>query len=215
LFALALAATLLGYLVPLFRWDFTTGYDWDLFSGYSLVLRTIVLRDHHLPLHDPWVFGGLDMLSNPQTRMLSPIFLLDLLFGPHGGNLVSLIVYGFAGMLGMYALLRDRGTSPMASLVGGILFIQSSWFGLHYVEGHIAYGSMQLFPWVLYFALRLERPRACFGLLSLMALFVLDGGIYTAIFSVLLLLGAAAAGLVDLMAPFRGGGRQRPKGEGR
>jgi hypothetical protein len=68
---------------------------------------------------------------------------------------------------------------------------------------------MQLLPWVIFFALRLERPFAFFGLSSLMALFVLDGGIYTAIFSVMLLLAGGATGLFNFSALAKGSGRRR------
>ena len=203
----ALAVALLGFGVPLVHWGLTPGYDWDLFSGYSLVLRTNLLHYLQLPLQDPLSCGGIDLLANPQTRMFSPMVLVDALFPPFTANFVSLLVYAFVGALGMIRLLRDRGRSEGASLAGAAMFINSSWFGLHFSEGHITYGSMQLLPWVLYLGLRLRSSISVFALISLLTLFVLDGAIYTAIYGALLLVGGAAAGLIPVRPLFQGGRR--------
>jgi hypothetical protein len=209
LIAAALLFTILGYWVPLTHWNHTVGFDWDLFSGYSLVIRSLLLTFHRLPLHDPWVGGGLDLLSNPQTRIFSPMVLADVLFPPHASDLVTLVVYGFLGFLGMYALLRDRGRSVTASLTCAVMFLHGSWFGLHYVEGHIAYGCMQLFPWILYLSLRLDQPSALFGLVSLFALFILDGGVYATIYGLMIVVGAAAVGLIEPGRALSGGRDER------
>ena len=91
--ACCVAAALLGFSVPIWNWDRTVGFDWDLFSGYSLVLRTYLLLYRGIPLHDPWVRGGLDLLANPQLRAFSPMVLVDLVFGPHTADLASLVLY--------------------------------------------------------------------------------------------------------------------------
>ena len=139
----------------------------------------------------------MDLLANPQNRIFSPLLALDLILNPYSANLASLILYGIFGMLGMYRLLLSQGISQWSSLVGAVLFINSSWFGLHFTEGHIPYGSLQLLPWVLYFALTLQNLSSLFALLSLLALFILDGGIYTFIFSLLILVAGLSVGWVD------------------
>jgi 2-polyprenyl-3-methyl-5-hydroxy-6-metoxy-1,4-benzoquinol methylase len=185
-----------GYLTPLLNWNRTIGVDWDYFSSLSLVVRSNVLSYGKFPLHDPWVGGGLDILANPQNRIFSPLFILDLLLSPHAANLVSLILYSFLGMVGTYLMLRGREVSRVAAVACAILFVNSSWFGLHFSEGHVPYGSFQLLPWVLYFAFRLSKPSAVFGLCSLLSLFLLDGGMYAFIFSLVLLALCTAVGLV-------------------
>lgn len=192
-----LLASLAGFLIPLLNWKQTIGQDWDYFTSLSLVVRSNVLSYGSFPLHDPWVGGGLDVLANPQNRIFSPFFVLDLLLSPQAANLLPLIIYGFLGMVGMFLLLRGREVSRVAAATCAILFVNSSWFGLHFSEGHIPYGSLQLLPWVLYFGFRLTKPAAFFGLCSLLALFLLDGGIYAFIFSLVLLALCTAAGLIQ------------------
>src|SRR6202022_3611728 len=106
--------------------------------------------------HDPWCGGGLNVLANPQNRIFSPLLVLDLAFSPYWANLVGLVVYAFFGLWGMYRLVREFEIPPPAAALTAILFINGSWFGLHFAEGHIPYGSMQLLPWVLWAFLRIE-----------------------------------------------------------
>src|SRR5262245_59098519 len=65
--------------------------DWTYFNAMSLVVRSIVLHFRRFPLHNPWVCGGLDLLANPQTRIFSPMMLLDLALTPQWANLMGLV----------------------------------------------------------------------------------------------------------------------------
>ena len=67
--------------------------------------------------------------------------------------------------------------------MGAQLFVGSGWFGLHYSVGHITFGSMQLLPFIFLAARNILNSRYQLGVLAVLALFLLDGGIYTFIFS--------------------------------
>jgi hypothetical protein len=174
--------------------------DWHYFNALSLVVRSNILGYHRLPIHDPWVAGGVDILANPQSRVFSPLVLLDILFQPQMANLLSLMAYTFAGLWGMYLLLRSKQVEEIFAMIGAILFINCSWFGLHYAEGHIPFGAMQLLPWSLYLLGQLPSSRAVVGLHLLFAWMLLDGQIYPAIFSGLIMVSAVMTGLIRLPA---------------
>jgi hypothetical protein len=148
------------------------------------------------PLHDPWACGGNDLWANPQHRLFSPFVLLDLLLPAHLANLASLVVLAFVGHYLAIRLFEALGNSRASAVTCASLWILSSWFGLHFAEGHIAFGMIQLVPGVALCALHIDRPRAQLGLAALLSLFLLSGGIYAALFS-----AYAAASLLPIYWP--------------
>jgi hypothetical protein len=131
--------------------------------------------------------GGSDLLANPQSRVFSPAVLFDIIGGPHYGNFLYLFTYAVLGAFGAYRLLRAHAVSAASAVTGALLFVNSTWFSLHFAEGHLPFGPFLLLPWALHFALTLAKPTSVFGLFSLLALFLLDGGMYPFIFSVVLI----------------------------
>ncbi len=184
-FLLVLGA-LLGFIVPIVKVRQSLGQDWKYFDSQSLVVRSAVLFYKRFPIHDPWVMGGTDLLANPQSRVFSPAVLFDIIGGPYYGNFLYLMAYAVLGAFGGYRLLRAHGVSAASAVTGALLFVNSTWFSLHFAEGHLPFGPFLLLPWVLHFALTLSRPESAFGIFSLLALFLLDGGMYPFIFSVVL-----------------------------
>ncbi|MGK5084977.1 hypothetical protein WDW37_16940 [Bdellovibrionota bacterium FG-1] len=178
--------------------------DWAYFESLSLLVRSSVLKYHVFPLHDPWCGGGTSLLANPQTRLFSPMGLMDLLFPPYWANLSGLVIYAALGCLGMYRLLRYLAISRETAIVAATLFINGSWFGLHFAEGHITFGTMQLLPWVLLFFLRIEKPRYLLALTALLSYFLLDGSIYTFIFAKLMMLSCLVFGVKSWRDLWRG-----------
>lgn len=191
---------LLTLVYPMFFLHELYGRDWRYFDGLSLFVKSSFLgyRNHGgplLPLQDPWCGGGLNVLANPQNRIFSPFLLLDLALPIYWANLIGLLIYAFFGVWGMYRLMREFQIARPASLLTALLFINGSFFGTHYAEGHIPFGSMQLLPWVLWAFLRIERKGAMLLLTALLSLFLLDGGMYCFIFSLLLIASACLVGL--------------------
>jgi len=206
----AVAAVLAVYAIPLALIEVSTGQDWRYFDSLSLVVRSSLLSYGEWPPHDPWIRGGLDVMANPQSRLFSPFGLLDLPFSPHTANLLSLVIYAIGGFLSMRVLLGRFGHSPALSRLGGFLFVAGSWFALHFTEGHIAYGCFQLMPLVALALLRLDRPRMRLLLAGILALMVLDGGLYAAVFSFYLALGMLLTGLLPIVKTARAV-RERPR----
>src|SRR5271170_2265254 len=59
--------------------------DWDTLGALQWSAYYEVRSFHQLPLWDPYRCGGLPLLANPQSRILTPFFLLHLIFGPSLG----------------------------------------------------------------------------------------------------------------------------------
>ena len=175
----------------LLLWSFaanTIVLDWGYFNGLSLVVRSSVLHYGLFPLHNPWVGGGLDIVANPQSRVFSPLILLDILFPPHYANLLSLVILSVAGVYGFYRLLLFLGISPSVSLFGSFLFVHGTYFSLHFSVGHIPFGAFQLSGLALYFILRIREFRFKVYYALLNAFFLLNGAVYAFIFTQFLLL---------------------------
>ncbi len=189
-----LLITCLAFATPLLKGGSPIGYDWDYFNSLSLVVRSSLVSFGKWPLQDPWVKGGMDLLANPQSRVFSPLLLVDVLLPGPWANLASLMILAGLGAWGMARLLRSQGLGHAASLVGAALWINGSWFGLHFAEGHIAFGSLQLMPWILHCLRRPRQPRRLFGYFSILAFFLLDGGMYAFGLGALLTLACLASG---------------------
>src|ERR1700693_5382479 len=80
LFGLAFSLPVLAHLSAV-----STNYDWDFHLELHWVPFYKVTHFHQFPLWNPYRCGGLPMLANPHSRILTPFFLLHLLFGPFIG----------------------------------------------------------------------------------------------------------------------------------
>ena len=177
----------LAYGAFFYFYPLSPSQDWDYFNALSLFIRSSYRYFHRFPLQNPWLCGGLDLLTNPQNRLFSPMGILDWLLPPYLANLLSLMIFSLVGHLGMYLCSRHLGISKLASLVISILFIQSNWFGHHFAVGHITFGSMQLLPLSMYLAFKSKSDKYFLFLALLHSFFLLDGAFYTFVFSVYLI----------------------------
>ena len=198
--AAAAAAATVVLAVPLVFWRWTAAHDWDYFDSLAWVVRSAVLHYGTLPLHDPWMCGGVDIGANPQSRLLSPLMLLDLAFVPHVANLATLWLCAAGGFAGMAALLRHLGHARRLAWLGGLLFVGSTWFSLHWSEGHLRFALIALLPVVALAALRLGERRMQLAMATLLSLFMLEGAIYAFVYALYLLAALTVAGIVPWRA---------------
>lgn len=172
----------MGYLVPIARWGTSISADWDYFNALALLVRSSVLSYQVFPLHNPWACGGLDLLTNPQTRILSPLLLLDIVLPPLAANWVSLWLFALAGAVGAYLMCKDAGR--MVGVVMASLWANASFFALHFAEGHIPFAHMLLLPWIPVLMAQLNARWARLALVALVTHMALAGGGYATIFAV-------------------------------
>ncbi len=131
--------------------------DWDQFSFRHETPRLALLRDHQLPLWNPYVNGGNVLLAHPHCPAFSPWYLPTLLLGAGWGLRVSVVLFMALGATGMAALLRRWEVSAGGCFVGGVLLMMSTHFALHVTEGHLEWCVLGLMPWVMLCLVRAER----------------------------------------------------------
>ena len=155
---------LAGFLPFFVNYDKVLNFDWTYFNSLGFLFKSIILEYQRFPVHDPWVCGGCDILSNPQNWIFSPLIILTLLLPPYEANLTSIVLMSFIGFFGMYRLLKFYNVSNWISILCALLFVNSSWLGLHITEGHLVYRSFLLLPLFIYLLLSLESLKKFFFL---------------------------------------------------
>ena len=150
--------------------------DWDQHLMYHWVPYETLWNYGQVPLWNPFMCGGMPMLGNPQSRWLSPLFLLHLWFGPELAIQLEIIVHIALAWLGAFVLGRTSGLSRLAAVMPAGVFAGCSAFYLHFAEGHTGALSYAYLPWILA-AAAVRRPLIAGALL---ALAIGEGGIYSA-----------------------------------
>ncbi len=121
--------------------------DWDQHLFYHAVPRHTLIEYHQFPLWNPYYCGGTVMLANPQSRFLSPSFLLILIFGTIKGIKLDIFLHLIIGLLGMYILARYYKMDTLtASLPAGI-YMLSSMYVLNLTVGMTWFLSVVYLPW--------------------------------------------------------------------
>src|SRR5579883_1236873 len=57
-------------------------WDWPEFLIRNWVACYSVRHFHQLPLWNPYECGGMPLLAHPSSQILTPLFVLPLVFGP-------------------------------------------------------------------------------------------------------------------------------------
>jgi hypothetical protein len=184
--SLALASALWS---PAFFRPFATGFgDWQFFHHMWEAGYVALVRYGEWPLWDPYHCGGITIFGNPQSQHLSPLYLAALLAGPTLGSKLFLLVHAWAGFAGMYLFARRSGLALPGALLASIAWAASGFFVSHGSGGHSAFLPFYLTPWLL-LAWRAAAVdlRYCVAVAALIALTLLEGGVYPFPYFVLLL----------------------------
>jgi len=178
-------------------------FDWDFMMGLTWVPYQTIVRYHQLPLWNPYKCGGLPMLANPESHVLSPGFLLTLLFGPFAGVQLEVPIRLAIGWAGGYLLARILKIGPLGAIATATVFPASSWFFLKAGVGHMwALECVSCAPWAFAFAwLSVERDALRYAAISgaALALMFLGIGPYPTAFT-----AVGIAALLTAIALMRG-----------
>ena len=166
---------------------FPASGDWDMFTQLRWVPYYTITHFHQLPFWNPYKCGGMGMLSNPESSVVSPTLIPYLLFGPYTGLYLDILVHIAIGVAGCYVLGRAMALSRLAAIVSAVIFPSSSWLYLHLSVGHLNFLPAFYIPWVAaLFLISIDRrqllPAALGGLIC--ALTLTEGNytfLYTAI----------------------------------
>ncbi len=148
-----------------------------------------VLHFHQFPFWNPYLAGGNILFAHPEVGILSPFFILLLIFGPIGGIKLQMLVCYFLGFWGTYKLGRRLDLSDIASYLVSFAYFGSSYFALHFSIGHVPFTHFCFLPWFIYFLLKVQNNwKYIFGAGLTIALIIIGNGaavpfLYTLFFS--------------------------------
>lgn len=147
---------------------------WQFVPWLRLARRE--LASGRLPLWNPHQDGGVPLLGNAQSALLSPLNWPVLLLGADPGWNLSLLARILLAAAGAFAFLRDLGRSRISSALGAAAFALSGAF-VAWLEHPLALSAAPA-PLVLLFARRAARDRSARAVagLALSAFLVLAGG---------------------------------------
>ncbi len=135
------------------------GADRDMFTQLRWVPYYTLTHFHQLPFWNPYKCGGMPMLGNPESAIVTPFLLLYLVFGLIPGMLLEIYVHVAIMFAGGYVFGRELGLVPRAALVLAAMFPSSSWLSLHVAMGHLNFLSIAYIPWILSLLLMSNRLR--------------------------------------------------------
>jgi hypothetical protein len=193
-FALVFSYPLLGHLG-------TAGLAWDWMPNMQMAWAAwnCVIHLHQFPWWQPWVCGGYPIFAHPESRILTPFFLLHLVFGPAVGLHLEIIAHLALGFAGAFFLARTLEISPIGAVACAGTFMGSSWYYLHLGVGHVMFLGYVYAPWIL--ALFLLDYAVLAALL--LALVLYEGGVVYALPHIVLLLAVPASTLAVERRSFR------------
>ncbi len=147
--------------LPNFR-HFTLLPSWgdpDLFAALRWVPYYTLSHFHQLPLWNPYKCGGMPMLGNPESAIVTPFLLFYLPLGLVPGMLLEVYLHLALAFVGGYVLGRELGLRPLACVVLGAMFPSSSWLPLHVGAGQFNFLSVTYLPLILALLLAARRTR--------------------------------------------------------
>jgi len=156
--------------------------DAQVLAHYESAARESVLTWHELPLWDPYYCGGAYLLGTPQSRFVSPTFLLTLLFGEARGESLAVFAMLIVGLEGTFRYGRSRGATALGAMLAAPAFALSGVFAVSSSLGWVNFYGFELLPWMALGTRRaLEGERMGIVALALSAAFCVGfGGTYAA-----------------------------------
>ena len=170
-----------GYWSPALVHFEETGFgDWQQFQHQWEAAWVAVARWGEMPLWNPFHCGGVTLFGDPQAQAYGPLFWFLFPLGTTLGLKVFLILHTAAGLSGMYLLARrELGVRVPGAMLAAIVWGGSGFFAWHGSGGHSAFLPFYFAPWLLMAWRRaIVDPRWCAAVAGIMALVLLEGGVY-------------------------------------
>lgn len=164
--------------------------DWDFYSTTHNAYRKTMVEEHVFPLWEPYTAGGTSAIGDPEFSVLSPLFLLELVFGTQVGMRLSVMTSVFVGGLGMYILSRKIRLSALAGVLVAIAYMFGGVNLLEIIEGHVNIYMAMWLPWIFWAWLEMIRgKRGTLKCSIFLALTFLGGGIYLLMYTAIAFIG--------------------------
>ena len=123
--------------------------DSDLFDQLRWVPYYTLTHYHQWPFWNPYKCGGMSMLGNPESGVVTPFLLIYLMGGLLTGIFLEIYLHIAIAFVGGYVLGRELGLRPVACIVLAGMFPSSSWLPLHIAFGHLNFLSAAYLPWII------------------------------------------------------------------
>ncbi|MBI4403743.1 MAG: hypothetical protein HY537_06265, partial [Deltaproteobacteria bacterium] len=186
------ALILLVFCWPIFENLQNLGiWDWDQHLFYFGSFVKTVKEYHQLPLWNPWHCGGNGLLQNPQIPLVSPVYLLSVIFSVPTALKINIYLHYLVGALGTLAIANAfRVSNAFIYLAAASIFIFNGSLVWHIRVGHTHFLSSCIWPWIFFCYLRTLATHRLRWLLSaamLLAFIIFEGGFYPATYIALFL----------------------------
>lgn len=160
--------------------------DWDYYFSLHHAYRETIVKYHQFPLWNPYTCGGTAALGDPEFPVLTPTFLLELIFGIPVGLRLAIYLSTIVGAMGLLALGKRLGLSPLPALLVALAGAFGTVNLLEITEGHVNVLAAMWIPWIFWSWLGVyrgrTRPIVCGAFL---AITFLQGGIYLLMYTAL------------------------------
>lgn len=144
--------------------------DAQVLDAYEHHAALTVRQFGQLPLWDPYYCGGIYSIGSPQTRHVSPTFLLSVLFGHDRGAALIVFAMIIVGLEGAFRYTRSRGASAVGALLAAPVFAASGTFATAPLLGWINFFGFQLMPWAAFGVREGLRSRFSAGAVTVVAM---------------------------------------------
>ena len=123
--------------------------DGVLFNVPLRVAFARIVADGHVPLWNPYIFGGMPLFGSAQGGLLLPLNWFFLLFSaPVATNMMMLATYALAG-LGAFLYARRTGASLAGAAVTGLVWQWSGFLVAQIGHTNVVHVA-SLLPWLLW-----------------------------------------------------------------
>jgi len=144
----------INYLPYLKNLDYWAQTDFAIQVSWLMSARDAILREHQLPLWNPYYCGGIPLLGYAESMFASPVFLPILALGVVGVRLATYLATVF-GMMGFYLLARHLGMGRISSFLPPLIFLLNTQFQAKLYFGGIGGVYPAVFiPWVILYYLK-------------------------------------------------------------
>ena len=131
--------------------------DWDLHLAWFEALRLAVVRFHQFPWWNPWNAGGFPLAFEPQVGLASLDTLFVIPFGTENGLRLASVASMMLATEGARRLARNLFEDPWAVALAAAVYAWNGAVLIFTVSGHALTLCYPFFPWMLLFALRIDR----------------------------------------------------------
>ena len=192
--AIFFIVSLIFTLPYLLKWGYIGVGDWEVFTLMAAVPERTILHFHQFPFWNPYIGGGNILFPHPEVGILSPFFLLILIFGAVAGLKLQVLIAYFLGFYGSHLFARKLGISDIGAYLVSFVYFGCSYFALHFSIGHIPFTHFCFLPWFVYFILKIDEnwKYVLAAALSIMLIIIGNGAavplLYTCFFAGLFIL---------------------------